>query len=92
MTRAIAALVIIVSAFVAAALAPGCDRVVDLTPFYDAQPALDARTADGFFALDVGPPDGISFDDGRTAPDDGAPEDGAPGDGTIAPDDATAHD
>ena len=87
MTRAIAALLIVVSAFVAAALAPGCDRVVDLTPFYDAQPALDARTADGLFALDVGLFDGISFDDGRIAPDAGAPDDG-----TIAPDDATAHD
>jgi hypothetical protein len=91
MTRAIATLLIAASAVVAAALAPGCDRVVNLTPFYDAQPDLDALRSDAELALDAGRGDSGSGD-GPIAPDDadGFPGDGAsPGDGNTAPDDAT---
>jgi len=94
-----ATVVMALSSLVAAALAPGCDRVVNLTPFYDAQPDLDAHTRDGTFVLDGGPGDGLIVRDGG-GPDDGDavpgngdafPGDGnaAPDDGHTAPDDAT---
>jgi len=88
-----AALVAIAVALLVAALAPGCDRLVNLTPFYDAQPALDAPPADGSFGLDVGLHDGTGAPgDGSAAPDDGSvfPDDGGalPDDGSVLPDDA----
>ena len=89
MTRAIA------TALLAATLASGCDRIVNLTPAYDALPTLDGHP-DGGFALDAG------LRDGSGAPGDGAPDDGpiAPSDGNgdafpdgnPAPDDAAPRD
>jgi hypothetical protein len=77
----------VVAAIAAAGLAPGCDRTVDLTPFYDAQPDLDAHSLDGFdldTAVGDGNPaadggivlDGGALDDGNRVPDDGTPGDG----------------
>jgi hypothetical protein len=92
--RAIAAvLVALAAALPAAALAPGCDRVVNLTPFYDAQPAPDAHPSDGSFGLDAGRDDATAAPgDGSALPDDGSalPDDGSalPDDGSALPDDA----
>lgn len=101
-TRAIAAaLVAIAAALPAVALAPGCDRVVNLTPFYDALPDLDGHPSDGGFGLDAGPEDGTEAPgDGTVLPGDGGalpgdgravPDDGRalPGDGSAAPDDGS---
>jgi hypothetical protein len=73
-TSAIATVLLVLSLVIPAALAPGCDRIVNLTPFYDAQPDLDGHRPDGGFALDAGPGDGSA-----------APEGGGPDDGMIAP-------
>ena len=51
-----------------AGLVSGCDRVVNLTPFYDAQPAPDG----GVPALDGN----TILDTGSATPDDGSPDDG----------------
>jgi hypothetical protein len=77
----------VAAAIAAAGLAPGCDRTVDLTPFYDAQPDPDGQLRDGFDldtaigdshpAVDGGIVlDGGALDDGNLVPDDGPPGDG----------------
>ena len=85
-TRAIAAaLVAIAAALPAATLASGCDRVVNLTPYYDAQPDLDAHSSDGGFGLDAGLEDAtVAPGDGSALPDGNNP----PGDGNMLPLDA----
>jgi hypothetical protein len=57
-----------------------CDRVVDLTPFYDAPPPFDSTLGRADGALDGGaPPDGgIAFPFDGAFPDGGNP---FPGDG-----------
>ena len=87
--RAIAAVLIaLATAIATAALAAGCDRIVNLTPFYDGQPARDAFDAPGF-ELDGAPAaDGHPAFDGATAPSDGGLDGGvATGDGGPFPDD-----
>jgi len=82
--RAIAPALVAI-ALLAATLASGCDRVVNLTPYYDAQPDLDAHPPDGGFGLDAG------LEDATVAPGDGSPlPDGnnPPGDGNMLPLDA----
>jgi hypothetical protein len=67
-----------------AALAPACDRVVDLTPLHDAQPPIDAP----FFN-----DGGVVFDDGGFAPDALPPPDTlASPDALPAPDASAAGD
>jgi hypothetical protein len=85
------ALVALAAVLAAAALAPGCDRVVNLTPFYDALPIPDALF-DAGFRLDTGSRDGsiipdsgnpsLDGGDGDALPDD----DAARGDGSATPD------
>ena len=77
--RRIVCAAVIASVFVAA-----CDRVVDLTPFYDGGPLYD--TGDGL-NLDAGLEDGAIGDsalDSNVLPHDGQP---LPYDSNVLPDD-----
>jgi hypothetical protein len=82
MTRILALLTGICGAIAIAGSVAACDRVVNLTPFYDAAGAPDS--AFGLVDGPRGPPDSPAPPDASIAfPFDGAPHDGGvPDDGT----------